>query len=179
MGTHIFFRVFVLSTVSVFWASGAAMGGEVAYLKIPGVRGETIDSQIPDEIEVLSWKFAMSNSDDEETVELDVSDFVFRKHLDRASPNLAAYIVDHRVLDGVVFTVIPAGAERNSNTLRIDMDGVIFTSVSATGSGSKKNFVEKYALCFRRATFSYQPLDEIGAPVGGRIEWVVMNADCS
>jgi type VI secretion system secreted protein Hcp len=136
------------------------------FIKIDGIAGESQDATHPDEIEVLSWswnvtqKSTMHSGSGGGAAKASVSDLHFTHTIDRASPNLANYCFQGKHIRNVVLTMRKAGG-LPLEYLRITMSDVVITHVEpAAGAGLA---LEHVSLSFARMKKEYL----VQSPIGG------------
>ncbi|PIJ49614.1 Hcp1 family type VI secretion system effector [Erwinia sp. OLTSP20] len=109
------------------------------FIKIDGIDGESLDSNHKDEIQVLAWKWDVSQHSNMHSGsgggsgKASVSDFLFEHYTDKASPNLLSYCLSGKHIKNIKFVVRKAGGNP-LEYLTIKFTDVIITHVEMLGS---------------------------------------------
>jgi type VI secretion system secreted protein Hcp len=130
------------------------------YLKIGDIKGESKDSKHPDEIDVLSWSWGVSQSGNVGlgggggAGKANFGDLSFMHALDKASPVLmkACAMGDHYDLATLVSRKAGKGQQ---DYLIIKMKEVFITSVQP--SGSSEHPMESVSMQFGHVDLEYKP----------------------
>ncbi len=145
------------------------------YLKLEGIEGESRDKIHPNEIELESWQFGVSNEGSRHglsgggTGKVHVQDITFSKITDKASPNLFSFCATHKDIPEAVISCYKAAGEQRVKYLEIKMTECIITSCQqSAGSGGIP--MESASINFAGITYIYttQATDQAA---GGPIEW--------
>src|ERR1700674_2891408 len=144
------------------------------FLKLGSVQGESLDSVHKNEIDVLAWSWAMSQSG---TMHLgsggggkvSVQDLLITKYTDKATPNIVTACCTGAHYPTATLTVRKAGKTPVEYYV-IVMTNVLVTNYATGGSGTEDRFVETVALNFEQFDVKYQPQGETGAASGGVVE---------
>ena len=146
------------------------------FLQIPGVEGESGDSAHENEIDVLAWSWAMSQSG---TFHLgggggagkaNFTDMSVTKWLDKSSAILMQMCGTGEHLDEATLFVRKAGKDP-LEYLIIKMKPVLVTAISTGGSGGEDRLTENVTLNFREFLVQYQPQALAGGAEGGTIDF--------
>lgn len=146
-----------------------------AFLKIEGVKGESVDKAHKDEIDVLSWSWGMSQSGTMHSGpgggagKVSVQDLSVVKYVDRSSPALTQACCVGTHFDKAVLTLRKAGGEP-LDYLVITLEEVLVTSVQTGGSAGEERLTQSITLNFAKFKESYQPQNAKGGKEGGAIE---------
>lgn len=146
-----------------------------AFIKIDGVKGESVAKGHEGEIDILSWSWGMSQSGTTHigtgggAGKVNVQDISFTHYVDAATPNLIKACCNGKHFGGAKLVIRKAG-ENPLEYVIIDLTDILITSVSAGGSGGEERLTETVTLNFGRFKYSYQPQDKTGAAKGGAIE---------
>ena len=131
------------------------------FLKINGIDGESEDSTHKDEIEVLSWSWAVSQQSSMHAGSgggagrATVEDLTFEHLIDRATPNLTQYCLTGKHIDEARLVVRKAGGNP-LEYIKFTMSDVIVTSVAPSGvSSSQQRPREIVRLSFARLKQEY------------------------
>ena len=146
-----------------------------AFLKLDGIKGESVDKAHKEEIEVLSWSWGMSQTGTTHrgtgggAGKVSVQDLSIVKYVDRASPVLIQTCCTGKHIEEAVLSVRKAGGEP-LDYLVLTLNDVLISSVSSGGSTGDELVTETISLNFARFNVSYQPQDAKGGKAGGAIE---------
>jgi type VI secretion system secreted protein Hcp len=139
------------------------------FLKIPDVEGESTDSRHPNEIEVLTSSWGVTNSKLLATnLASPLHDLTLTKWTDKATPRLM-----EAVCKGSVFTNAWLSFTRPGTTLeyyRLEMTKVRATSLAQSGSASADRVTERLGLRFATLKMDYVLFRPDGSP-SGRLGW--------
>ena len=130
------------------------------FLKIGDIKGESKDAKHPDEIDVLSWSWGVSNAGNvgagggAGAGKANFSDISFMHALDKASPVLmkACAMGDHYDLATLVARKAGKGQQ---DYLIVKMKEVYITSVQP--SGSSEHPMESVSMQFGHVDLEYKP----------------------
>ena len=137
------------------------------FLKLDDVLGESQARGHENEIEILSWAFAMSNSGTAATAggagagKVTFQDLSLTKLADTATPVLMLSTANGKVYKQAILTLERAG-ERPFVYYRVTMENVIVTSVSTGGSGAESRPTESISLNFAKVKVEYIPMKADG-----------------
>jgi type VI secretion system secreted protein Hcp len=139
------------------------------FLKLEGIKGESKDDKHPDEIEVLSWSWGMSQSGTMHTGtgggagKVNMQDISVMKWTDRSTHNLMMYCSNGKHIPKGWITVRKAG-EKQQEYVKIEMTDIIVSSVQVGGAdGSSDRLTESLSLNFAKVKFEYAPQKEDGS----------------
>src|SRR5436190_10470789 len=112
-----------------------------AFLQIDGIKGESTDEGHKEWIEVLEYQLGVSQQSLGQTSagggrgagKADFKDFVVFKMLDKASPDLALYCANGKIIPKIVLDLQMA-AGTSHNAAKITLTNAMVTSVHVTGS---------------------------------------------
>jgi type VI secretion system secreted protein Hcp len=139
------------------------------FLKMDGIKGEATDINHPDEIEVVSWSWGVSEvfitSGGGGIVggKPKVGDFVISKQLDKTSPNLLRACLKAKHIKEVVLTQRRAGAGK-LNFLTITLKDVLISSLNDIDAGVAPRPTENIVLKFSKVIYEYVPQKPSGQP---------------
>lgn len=162
--------VIALLTFPLFSVSGAFD----MFLKISTVDGESKDKDHAGEIDVLAWSWGMSNSGTAVggAGKANVQDFSFTKYLDKSTPALMLAALKGDLFADAVFTVRKADGTSPYEQLKLKLENVLVTSVSAGGSGGQDILTENVTLNFSKFKLEYIPLKSDGSPDAAKeVRW--------
>jgi type VI secretion system secreted protein Hcp len=131
------------------------------FAKIGDIKGESLDDQHKDEIEVLSWSWGVSNAGEMRggsgggAGKASFRDLSFTHNIDKASPVLMQSCATGVHLKEATITHRKAG-KGQQEFLVIKMNDVIITSVSH-GESSDGVHAESVSLTFAKVDLAYRP----------------------
>lgn len=137
------------------------------FIKIDGIKGESVDDKHKDEIDVLSWSWGMSQSGSAHmgggagAGKVNVHDLSFTKFIDVSSPDLYLSCCNGKHLKEAKLVVRKAG-ENPLEYLIITMEDVIISSVSPGGSGGEDRLAENVSVNFARVKVDYSAQSNTG-----------------
>ncbi len=142
-------------------------------LKLDGVKGESVNANHKDEIEVMGWSWDVSQPSSGSgggtgKGKAVPGSFVFTHNYDKASPTLAQKCAKGEHFKDAVITVRKAGGAQE-DFLKVTMKVVYITSV-APGATSGGDIVETVHMDFDDIEFAYKPQDEKGG-LGGEVKF--------
>jgi type VI secretion system secreted protein Hcp len=149
------------------------------FMKIGDLKGESKDSSLAGQIDVLAWSWGMSNSGSAQmgggagAGKANVQDLSFTKYIDSASPDLMLATLTGKHFPEALLTVRKAG-ETPLVYLTVKMTEVLITSVSTGGSGGEDRLTENVSLNFGEVDVEYTPQKADGSgeaaiPMGYKI----------
>jgi type VI secretion system secreted protein Hcp len=137
-----------------------AMAADI-FAKIGDIKGESLDNQHRDEIEVLSWSWGVAQSGFighggvGGAGKASFHDFNFTHHLDKASPVLMKVCATGEHVPQATVTMRKAG-KGQQEFLIIKMNDVIVTGVNLSASDGAAT-AENVTLQFARVDLEYKP----------------------
>ncbi len=132
------------------------------FMKIGDIKGEANDTTHGDEIDVLSWSWGMKQSGTTHTGggggagKVNVSDLLFKKWIDKSTPNLMMAASNGKHYPKAMLTVRKAG-ENPVEYLKITMENVLITSVDTGGGNDEDRLTEQVSLNFAKVKTEYTP----------------------
>ena len=146
-----------------------------AFLKIDGVKGESVDKTHKDEIVIESFSWGVANSGagyagsaGRATGKSSPSDFSIVKKIDKASPDLFAACASGKHTKEMLVTLRKAGGTP-LEYLTYKFSDVMVSSYQAGGSSGGDLPVESISFNYAKVEIKYTPQDSKGAgmsPVG-------------
>lgn len=134
------------------------------FLKMPKISGESVVKGHEKEIDVLGWKWGVTNTahiqqgGEHGGGKANVQDLIITKYVDSASPSLFKYCCNATEETGdVVFTVRKQAGEESIDYVKITMTKVVVNSISTGGKGEDDRLKEDVTLNFAKVKFEYQP----------------------
>jgi type VI secretion system secreted protein Hcp len=138
------------------------------FLKLDGIKGEAQDGKYPDEIDVLSWSWGMSQSGTTHmgsgsgAGKVSVQDISITKYIDKSSPVLAQHCSSGKHIAKGTLIVRKAG-ENPLEYITINLKDIIVSSVALGGTASDDRLHETIALNFREFDYKYTTQTSKGA----------------
>jgi type VI secretion system secreted protein Hcp len=146
-----------------------------AFLKIDGIKGESVDAKHKDEIVLESFNWGVSNagagyagSAGRATGKSSPSDFSVIKKVDKSSPDLFAACASGKHTPTMLVTIRKASGDKPLELVYKFAD-VMVSSYQAGGSAAGDLPVESVSFNYAKVEISYVPQDSKGAgmsPVG-------------
>lgn len=137
------------------------------FLKIEGVKGESMIQDHEGEIDVLAWSWGLTQTGTMHhgggagAGKVDIQDISFTKYVDKASPNLIRACCNGEHFAEAVLLVRKAGKDP-LDYFKVTMSPVLITSVSTGGSGGEEKLTENVSLNFAKMEVGYTPQKEDG-----------------
>jgi len=142
------------------------------FLKLEGIDGESTDDEHRDEIDLLSWNWAMSNPITWEgkgltSGRVSMTELFVTKTMDKASPNLMAYCCGGKPIPTGTLFVQRAAGDDKIQALKLELKDIVISSYSMTSSsGSGELPDESISLMFNSVTYILTPQDMTGKAEG-------------
>ena len=139
------------------------------FLKVDGIEGESKDEIHINEIDVISWRWRVSQQSSMHSgsgggaAKASVSDLEFTHMIDRASPNLAKYCHAGKHIPEAKLTMRKSGGLPHE-FIRITMYDVIVSHVEPIAGGEFCS--EEVKLSFARKKHEYILQNSLGGPGG-------------
>ena len=133
------------------------------FARIGDIKGESQDSKHPDEIDVLSWSWGVSQSGSVAhgggggAGKATFQDLSFTHRIDRATPSLFKACATGQHLKDATITVRRGGGRGQAEFLVIKLEDVIVTSVSDAGTADGDPPFEAISLAFGKVDLDYRP----------------------
>ena len=131
------------------------------FIKIDGIKGESNDSKHPDEIEVLSWSWGMSNAGSahvgsgQGASKVNINDLVIQKSLDKSTPPLMLASITGKHIKEATLVVRKAAGDEPLEYLTITMQDILVSSVSNSGMQGGGAISESITLNFAKVKLKY------------------------
>ncbi|WP_206999790.1 Hcp family type VI secretion system effector [Trinickia mobilis] len=125
------------------------------FLKLTGIDGESMDASHPNEIEVLTWDWSVSQQSNMHAGrgsgagKCTVGDLTFEHYIDRATPSLVQYCLTGKHVDSAVLVMRKAGG-KPLEYLKLTMGDVLVTQVKPAGNVNMRAPREEIRLSFAR-----------------------------
>lgn len=138
------------------------------FLKINGIDGESADADHKNEIDVMSWSWGASNAGTMSwgggggAGKVQMNDFSFTMHMNKASPKLAHACATGQHIATAVLTCRRAGGKQEKY-LVITFTDVMVSSYQTGGSGDGGIPLESITLNFAKIETEYFVQDKSGS----------------
>jgi type VI secretion system secreted protein Hcp len=146
-----------------------------AFIKIDGVKGESVVKGHEGEIDVLSWNWGLTQSGTTHvgtgggSGKVNVQDISFVHSVDASTPTLLQACCNGKHFGSALLVLRKAG-EKPLDYVKIEFTDVLVTSVQTGGSGGEESLTEEVNLNFAKLKYTYQQQDKTGAAKGGAVE---------
>jgi type VI secretion system secreted protein Hcp len=144
------------------------------FLKIDGIEGESLDDKHKNEIQLLSFSFGANQAGSagvgggSGVGKVQVHDFQFSKHFDKASPKLFEACATGKHTPKVTLVCRKAGGSQQEY-LKYVFSEVLVSSITHSGSGGDALPTENVSMNFSKIEIEYKPQDEKGG-LGGVVK---------
>jgi type VI secretion system secreted protein Hcp len=132
------------------------------FLKLGDIKGESQDDKHKDEIDVISWGWAVNQPGSMHTGgggghgKANFSDLTITHYVDKAHPVLLKNCATAEHIKEATLTVRKAG-KTPQEFLLIKMNDIIITSVTPNGDGGDGGHTEQFTLQFAKVDLEYKP----------------------
>lgn len=133
-----------------------------AFIKIGDLKGESVDSQHADWIDVLSWSWGMSNAGSGHlgtgsgTGRGTVQDFHFTKTVDVSSTELARCLLIGKHFPKATFELCKSSGDKSLIYFKVEFEQIFVTSLNFGGAGEGGSFTESVSFNFRKYKATYK-----------------------
>jgi type VI secretion system secreted protein Hcp len=137
------------------------------FLDLDGVKGESVDKQHKDKIDILSWQWGLSNSGTFHhgsgggAGKASFQDISITKYVDAASPNIMLFCANGKHFAKGKIIVRKAG-ENPLEYLTVSFEKALVTSYNTGGSGGSERVTENVGLNFAKVKVEYVTQSEKG-----------------
>lgn len=144
------------------------------FLKLDGIKGESLDSKHKDEIQIesFSWGLAQVGSSAHGSGagagKVNVGDISISKVLDKSTPELMLACCTGKHIPSGLITVRKAG-EKPLEYLKIKLTDILISGVQNSGGGGHDSLMESLSLNFSKFQVEYQPQGKDGSALGGPV----------
>ena len=141
------------------------------FLKLQDVKGESVDADHAEEIDVVSWSWGMTQSGSSHigggsgTGKVSVRDVTIVKYVDKASPNLVKFCCNGQHWGEALLTVRKAGGKTLPYYTLKMKDGMI-SSITTGEVDQDGRMIETVGLNFASFEIEYTPQDSSGKGKG-------------
>jgi type VI secretion system secreted protein Hcp len=149
------------------------------FLKIDGIQGESKDDKHKNEIELLAWSWAQTQTGSASSGggmgagKVEMHDITFTKQVDKATPKLISSCAKGDHIPKAEMVMRKAGGEQKEY-LKINLEDVMVSSYSTSGSGGGDTPTENISLTFGKITVEYFEQDNKGTMTSaGKAGWDV------
>lgn len=151
-----------LACLSLAGAATASASSNM-FLKIDGIKGESVDDRHKDEIDVMSWSWGVGPRDEGKAGKRGcVQDLTLTKLVDRSSPPLVGAAALGSQIPRAVLTVRSLGGQPQE-FLVLDLSQVYVTSVQQAISAGNNQFYEQVTLKAGTIVMTYRPQNPDGS----------------
>jgi type VI secretion system secreted protein Hcp len=132
------------------------------FLKIDGIKGDSVDDKHAGEIEVLSWSWGVTQTGTTHSGtgggagKANVQDVTITKYLDRSTPILLKHCLSGIHIKEALLTVRKAGG-KPLEYVKVKMKDALVSSIHPGGSGHDERLTETLGLNFSVVEFDYVP----------------------
>ncbi|MDP9491672.1 MAG: type VI secretion system tube protein Hcp [Actinomycetota bacterium] len=127
------------------------------FLKIDGIKGESLDKTHKDEIDILSfgWGEAQEAPRGQDKPAVDMQDFSFVSFVDQAAPELFLKAADGKKITEATLVVRKAG-DKPLEYLKIKFQDIIVSSYQFGGSGAEDRQTNQFMFNYAKIYYTYQ-----------------------
>ena len=142
------------------------------FLKIEGIKGESVDDKHKDEIEVLSWSWGATNSGsaaaggNTSTGKVNVQDLSITKRFDKSSPQLFLRCATGQHISTATLSVRKAGKRDQEDYLKITMTDVMVSSYQTGVASGGDAPADSVSFNFAKVEIRYRPQTPDGSVAG-------------
>src|SRR3954454_5241523 len=132
------------------------------FLKLEGIEGESQDEKHPNEIEIQSFSWGMTQSGSFGTGtgggvnKVNIQDISFSKYTDKATPKLMKFCAGGKHIDSGILTIRKASGDEALEYETITFTNVLVSSVQQGGGGGGLP-TESFSLNFEQVKLEYTP----------------------
>ena len=145
------------------------------HIKIGDIKGESQSKGKKDFMDVFSWSWGMAQTGGGHkgggagAGKVSVQDLTFTKPVDKATPVLMKYCCSGKHSPEALLTVRKAGGDNPVEFVKIKLEEVIISAISAGGSPHDETQSETVTLNFAKVTYDYQAQKDDGSADGGPV----------
>jgi type VI secretion system secreted protein Hcp len=138
------------------------------FLKLDKIKGESKDKSHKDEIDILSWSWAVRQTGSTHigmgsgTGKANFGDITITKFVDKASVTLMEHVATGDHINKAKLVVRKAGGKALEYIV-IELDDIIVTNYSTGGSGGEELLTETITLNFAQIKITYKPQNADGS----------------
>jgi type VI secretion system secreted protein Hcp len=149
------------------------------FLKLGDIKGESKDKTHKDEIELLAWNLAVTQTGSagrgggSGTGKVEMGDISFTKNIDKSSTKLFISCAKGDHIPKAEMAMRKAGGEQKEY-LKISLDDVMVSSYSTSGASGGESPMENVSLTFGKISIEYFEQDNKGSVTSaGKVGWDV------
>lgn len=138
------------------------------FMRMSGVRGESLDAEHQDEIEISHWGWGVKNSatfamtNDQSVKQATADSVTITKKFDRASSTLAGYCAKGQHIDKATITCRKNAGDSKVEFMVLELMKVMVTNVRYESKGDVEEEPETITLSFSQFRVNYQIQDDDG-----------------
>ena len=138
------------------------------FLKMSGVRGESLDAHHQEEIEISHWGWGVKNSatfamtDDQSVKQATADSVTITKKFNRASSTLAGYCAKGQHIDKATITCRKNAGDSKVEFMVLELMKVMVTNVRYESKGDVEEEPETITLSFAQFRVNYRIQDHRG-----------------
>lgn len=138
------------------------------FVEIDNIKGESVDASHKDEIDVLMWNWAASQSGSAHSGvgsgagKAEIGDLSFTKYIDKATPLLVKACCAGTHFKTAQLTVRKAGGKAPVEYLKIKLRDGLISSVKMGGGYGESRLTEVVTLNFASFSYEYTPQTATG-----------------
>jgi type VI secretion system secreted protein Hcp len=139
-----------------------------AFLRLDGIKGESIDSAHKGEIEILNWSWSLTNSGSAHygqgmgSGKVQVGDIHILKRVDSSTPILMKACTTGQHIGTGTLTVRKSGGKA-LEYFKVDIGNILVSSVRPSSDPNSPQLLEDVALNFGTFQVTYTPQDTQGS----------------
>ena len=142
------------------------------FLKLEGIKGESLDDKHKDEIEVLSWSWGATNSGTAgrpgggSPSKVNIQDLSITKRYDKSSPQLFLRCARGQHIATATLSVRKAGRRDQDDYLKITMTDVMVSSYQTGVASGGDAPADSVSFNFAKVEIRYRPQTPDGSVAG-------------
>jgi type VI secretion system secreted protein Hcp len=158
----------LVAPVSALTLTHAGAAAVDYFLKIDGIKGESVDDKHKDEIDILSFSWGLTNTPAAGggAGKATFKEFTVTKKTDVSSPKMMLACATGQPIPSVKFVVRrnpePGTPEAPQEFYFITLENVLVSSYSSSGSPAGELPTESLSLNFTKITYEYRPQRDDG-----------------
>jgi type VI secretion system secreted protein Hcp len=150
----------IATSLALAFTAPASAAAVDYFLKIDGIKGESVDKDHKDEIQIESWSWGAAQSSTgassgRSSGKSCAQEINFTKLIDKSSPLLAAGVMSGGVIPNAVLIGRKSGGDKPVEFLQYEMKNVLISSYSIAGSNSSLP-MDSFSLNFASVTIEYK-----------------------
>lgn len=147
-----------------------------AYIKLPGIEGESPTAGYEKQIQLMSFAWGCTQPASQHygsgggVGKADWQDFSFMKMIDKSSPKLQEALAKGTHIKDAKLTVREVGGEEAVEYYTVVFKDVIITSYQTSGSSGSEKMTDSCSFAYSECKVEYQPQDS-GGKKEGKVEF--------